>query len=330
MSYLYVTENGANINIDGGYFVVNYKNGLIHKIPKETLESVALFGNVSITTPCVREFLKKGIGVSYFSKNGAYYGRLESTSHKNTERLKKQIYLSDDDAFALSFDKKIIRSKINNQIVVLRRYTKNNSTEEYIKDMRIYLNKIELVQTYNQLIGYEGAAAKSYFAALSKIIKPEFKFNGRNRRPPKDAFNSMISLGYTLLMYEIYGEIENRGLTPYCGFLHKDNERHPTLASDLMEEWRAVIVDSVVLSLIQGNEIGTEHFIYDEDNGAVYLNSEGMKIFIKKYENKLRTENRYIENSSMSYRKCLWYQVNSLVRLINEKNIDLYTPVNIR
>ena len=332
MSYLYVTENGASLSIDGGYFVVTHKDGMLHKIPKETLESVALFGNISVTTPCARAFLEKGIPVSYFSSKGAYFGRLESTGHKNIFRLKKQIYMSDSNEFSLELAKRIIKAKISNQLVVLRRYArgKNADLSAEIKMIEISAGKIEYTLSSEEIMGHEGTAAKNYFAALSKIINPDFAFKGRNRMPPRDPFNSLISLGYTLLMYEIYGEIENKGLTPYCGFLHKDHERHPTLASDLMEEWRAVIVDSVVLSLIQGNEIEKECFVTDEETGGVFLTSTGMRIFLNKYENKLRTENRYINNLSMSFRKCLWYQVNSLTKAIEEGNPDLYKPICIR
>lgn len=332
MSYLYITEDGASMNIDGGYYVVNYKDGMTKKIPKETLESVALFGNVSITTPCVRELLKGGIQVSYFSKKGAYYGRLESTGHKNIIRLKKQIFKSEDSAYSLELSKRLIRAKIYNQYIVLKRYCKNGTKwiEEYLNDLKHYRDKIDFVKSDNELIGYEGAAAKSYFKALSVMINSDFKFKGRNRMPPKDPFNSMISLGYTLLMYEIYGEIENKGLTPYCGFLHKDHERHPTLASDLMEEWRAVIVDSVVMSLVQGNEIKPEHFLKDDETGAIYLTNTGMRIFIQKYEAKLRAENKYLDGISMSYRRCLWYQVNKLVDALEKDDVELYSPVMIR
>lgn len=131
--------------------------------------------------------------------------------------------------------------------------------------MKILKDKISENLTLKEIMGYEGNAAREYFCGLSKIIKPEFSFKGRNRMPPKDPFNSLISLGYTLLLHEAYGEIENKGLSPYCGYLHSDHERHPTLASDLMEEWRAVIVDSVVLSLIQGNEISPDDFYTDKD-----------------------------------------------------------------
>ena len=90
MSYLYITEQGAVFSIDGGYFIVTHKDGMVHKIPKETLESAALFGNISVTTPCTRELLKKGIPVNYFSEKGAYYGRLSSTRHTNIKRLKNR------------------------------------------------------------------------------------------------------------------------------------------------------------------------------------------------------------------------------------------------
>ena len=148
--------------------------------------------------------------------------------------------------------------------------------------------------------------------------------------PPKDPFNSMLSLGYTILMYEIYGEIENKGLNPDCGFLHKDHEKHPTLASDLMEEWRAVIIDSMVMSLIQGREIHSEQFIKDEETGGVFLTKEAMKIFLRKYEIKMRTENRYIENMSMSFRKGIRHQVNLLTRAIENNDANIYVPITIR
>lgn len=331
LSYLYVTESGSTISIDGGYFIVTQKNGLLRKIPKETLESVALFGNISITTPCVKEFLKKGISVSYFSENGAYFGRLKSTKHNNIKRLKKQIYMSDEQDFSLKLSQKIIKAKINNQITVLRRYTKNNAiNDDEIKNMKYSLSRIEYTKTSDELLGYEGSAAKSYFKGLSNIVNPNFQFQCRNRMPPKDPFNSMLSLGYTLLIYEIYGEIENKGLIPYCGFLHKDHENHPTLASDLCEEWRSVIVDSVVLSLVQGYEISKDCFIKDDETNGVFLTKNGMNIFLKKYEAKMRSETKYINNQTMSFRRCLWHQVNSLTKAIENSDIDFYNPIYIR
>lgn len=333
MSYLYVVDDGATLSVDGGYYVVHYKNGDTRKIPSETLESVALFGNISVTTPCVKKFLENGIAVSYFSKKGAYFGRLESTRHTNIFRLKKQIHLSDNLHFKVPLAQKIISAKINNQAVVLARYERSTGIDVTYERFMMHdsMEKSKKAETIAEIMGHEGNAAKYYFQGLSKVVNPDFSFSGRTRMPPKDAFNSMLSLGYTMIMYEIYGEIENKGLSPYAGFIHSDKERHPTLASDLMEEWRAVIIDSVVMSLVNGKEISPCDFITDEESGGVFILNAGMTKFIKKFEEKLRSETGYINSSyKMSFRKALWHQVNRLVSAIEAEDPYLYDPIIIR
>lgn len=334
MSYLYVTEHGAALSIDGGYFVVKSKNGLVQKIPMETLESVALFANVTITSPCTKEILQRGISLSYFSPTGAYFGRLESTRHINVFRLKKQVNLSENKEFRLEFTKKILKAKINNQIILLKRYLRTNNVDanKQIKEMSNAMKNLYNSENVEQCMGYEGLASRNYFQVLSMLVPSEFKFNGRSKRPPKDAFNSLLSLGYTMIMYEIYGELENKGLNPYVGFMHSDRERHPTLASDIMEEWRAVIVDSTVMSLVMGNEISIDNFITSNNEPGIFLDRTAMKIFLNKYDSKLRNGNKYLEygTSEMSYRKCLWTQVSQLTKAIEENNLDYYKPVVIR
>lgn len=152
--------------------------------------------------------------------------------------------MSDDEDFSNNFAKRIIYAKISNQIVILRRYSRNsdNDVSDEIKMMKICTQKLDNAHTSEEIMGFEGTAAKYYFSALSKLVNNDFSFNCRSRMPPKDPFNSMLSLGYTLLMYEIYGEIENKGLSPYAGFLHKDRERHPTLASEFIEKEGVIII----------------------------------------------------------------------------------------
>lgn len=330
---MYVVDNSAVMNVDGGYFVVTYNDGTIHKIPSETLESVSLFGNISITTPCMKKLLEMGIPVSFFSKNGSYFGRLESTRHVNIFRLKKQLTLTENKEFSSALAQRIITAKINNQIVLLKRYArhKNANINEELFFMNESKKKIAGVTEVEEIMGHEGTAAKYYFKGLSKVIDPDFAFTGRNRMPPKDAFNSMLSLGYTIMMYEIYGELENKGLTPYGGFIHADRERHPTLASDLMEEWRAVIIDSVVMSLCNGKEISPDEFVTDEETGGVFLTKAGMRIFLKKLEAKLRSETGYIESTyRMSFRRAFRHQVNALTQAIEASDPLLYEPIVIR
>jgi CRISPR-associated protein Cas1 len=334
MSCLYVTENGSKVGIRGGHFVVDCKDGTEKTISKEILESIVIFGSTSLTVPCMKECMEKGITVSMFSTRGKYFGRLESITHMNAKRLKQQIYLSDQEEMRIQFSKKVILNKIHNQRVVLGRYKRysKEDIQEYIHTMKIYENKISQCNSVEQIMGYEGNAARQYFTALSKIVKDEFKFSGRNKRPPKDAFNSMLSLGYTILMYEIMGEIENRGISPYIGFMHKDSENHPTLASDLLEEWRAVIVDATVLSLIQGNEIDILEFSKDEETGAMLLSKKGINIFIRKIENKMQSMINYLEylEHPVSFRRAIWWQVSKIIRCIDEGNFDEYKPVRIR
>lgn len=334
MSILYVTEQGANISLDGGYFIAKNKSGLVRKIPRETLESIAIFSNAQMTTQCTEECLKRGISVSYFSRSGSYFGRLASTGHNNITRLKKQIQMSEKPEFSLELSKRIVTAKIHNQTVLLRRYARRTDIEniEEIKQIKIMESKVYGCTSINQLMGYEGIAARYYFQLLGKLVKEEFHFEVRSRRPPRDPFNSMLSLGYTLLMYEIVGEIENHSLNAYCGYMHQDRERHPTLASDLMEEWRAVLIDSTVMSLVQGNEIKLDQFEEDDETGGYYLTPEAMKIFLNKLEQKMKTEVGYLHSqpSRVSYRRALWIQVGELVHAIEREDPQIYEPVWIR
>ena len=334
MSCLYITENGSKVSTRGGHFIVECQDCSERLVPKETLESMVIFGNVYLTVPCIKECMERGISVSMFSTKGKYFGRIESTSHINAKRLKHQVYLSDKEEKRVQFSKKIIMNKIHNQRVLLSRYARSSEKDidEYIRAMKIHEKKISQCDSIEQIMGYEGNAARQYFKALSEMVKDDFKFSGRNKRPPKDAFNSMISLGYTILMYEIMGEIENRGISPYIGFMHKDIERHPTLASDLLEEWRAVIVDATVMSLIQGNEIDISEFRKDEETGAVMISKQGVNIFIKKIEKKLQSNMNYLEylEHPVSFRRAIWWQVAKIVNCIDKGTFDDYTPIRIR
>ena len=334
MACLYVTENGARIGLSGGHFLVDCRDKSQRLIPKETLESIVIFGNVNLTVPCIKECLTRGITISIFSTTGSYFGRIESTNHVSAKRIKSQVHLSNSEKERLIFSKKIIENKIHNQIVLLKRYRRNSDQDisNELNAMKIHENKIKTCTSIEQIMGYEGNASRQYFKALSKMIKSEFKFSGRSKRPPKDPFNSMISLGYTILMYEIMGEIENRGISPYIGFMHKDTENHPTLASDLLEEWRAVIVDATVLSLIQGNEIGIEEFMINEDSGATVISKNGISVFMKKLEKKMKSNMNYLDylEHPISFRRAIWWQVSKLIKCIDEGNFNEYAPIRIR
>lgn len=334
MSYLYVSDQGATIGIRENRFEVHYKDGALKSIPAETLEVIEVFGRVQLTTQCMTECLKRGITVIFYSTNGAYYGRMISTNHVNVQRQRMQAKMGENIDFQLKFSKKIIDAKIRNQVVILRRYARNrnvNISRDVVEMQNMHKSLAEAV-SIEQIMGYEGTAAKIYFRTLGKLVEPEFRFNGRSRRPPKDPFNSMISLGYSIILNELYGKIEAKGLNPYFGLMHRDREQHPTLASDLMEEWRAVLIDSTVLSMINGHEVSKDEFYIDPEQPGVFLDRDIFKRYLQKLEVKFRTQNKYLSyvEYSVSFRKAMDLQINQLVKAIETGNADEYSPVIIR
>ena len=335
MSFLYVTEPDCKIYFTENQIVMDNGKGLQTKLPIEILEGVILIGNVNITSSCQRELLKRGLPVTYLAKNGQYYGRLESTRHTNIERQRMQFRKGDDGQFCLEFARKIIEAKTHNQIVLLRRYNRDSNKEsvkQCIRDMEPVQKKILSADSIEQVMGYEGICARNYFKGLSQVIHPEFSFNGRNKQPPRDPFNSLLSFGYTLLLYDMYGAIVSKGLHPYAGFLHKDRRGHPALGSDLMEEWRAVIVDALVMSLLNQQAFSVEDFSEPDEFGGVYLERQASKVFIKEYQKKLRVQTSYMGATveRMSFRGAMQYQVNALVKAIEENDLTHYKPFRIR
>lgn len=331
MSFVYITEEGAYIKKKENKFIVGRNLETIMQIPAGTLEGLVLIGSVQVSSQAMVELLEREIPVTWISSMGKFFGRLESTRHVNVFKHKKQI-LMQDSPISLEFAKMIILAKVHNQIIVLRRYNRNaneKSIDSLMRNILAVRKNINSAATKEQLMGYEGIIARIYFEALGKIVANEFSFTKRTKQPPLDPFNSMLSFGYTLLMYELYTAIVNNGLHPYFGFLHTLKNHHPALASDLLEEWRAVIVDSMVLSLIQHREITTEYFQKSNTNNGVYLTREGRKIFLREYEKKMRTVNKY-QGTKKSYRYTLNEQVKNYSQVLMQDDIKIYHPIYIR
>ncbi len=334
MSYLYVTELGSQIGVRGNRIEIRYKDEMLRSIPIETVEVIEVFGNVQITTQCIQECLKRGINVIFNSVNGAYFGRLISTNHVNVSRQRLQADISRDSSFCIGLSKRFINAKINNQIVVLRRYSRNRNidVEDYIKQMKYMAAKADSSVSVEQLMGNEGYAARLYFEALGKLIDTKFAFSGRNRRPPRDPFNSMLSLGYSIVLNEFYGKIEGKGLNPYFGILHQDREKHPTLASDLMEEWRAALIDTTVMGMINGHEVHEDDFHVDVESGGVFLSKKAFKDYVNRLEKKFGLKSSYLDyvDYNVSFRSAMVLQIESLIKAMEERNPSLYHPLRIR
>ena len=333
MSYLYITDNGSTISIKENKINVTKGNEIISVVPIDTIENINIIGCSHMTTPCTIECLKRGIPVSYHSKAGRYYGKLENTGKTNVDLQRKQamLYYS---VFSVKLGKKIIQAKLKNQEIMLHRYARYRRVDvsNEIFMIRNSYNRCVYANDISQLMGYEGMAARYYFIGLSKLVEEDFKFSGRSKRPPRDEFNAMLSLGYSVIHNEIYGKLQNRGLNPYFGFVHRDKPNHATLASDMMEEWRPIIVDSVVMSMVNGHEISLADFERNAAEPGVYFTKEGLKKFLAKLERRMNTEVKYFSglDTAVSFRKGLDVQVNMLAKAVQHENADLYNPVVIR
>ncbi len=333
MPILYLSDYGALLNKSRGRLVVTCDDEKRHEVPLETIDGLTILGEVSITSAVLKEFLSRGTCVTFLSKGGHYFGRLVSTGHVNTkrQRLQSKLYGSE---FAIALSKEIVSGKIHNQQVMLSRTARKGDADigHELAEIKSMGQRVSSCSTLDEIRGCEGFAAKNYFAGLSKCLDPSMAFNKRTRRPPLDPFNSMLSLGYSILLNEIYSILETKGLNPYFGFFHQDDENHPTLASDMMEEWRPVIVDSLALSLVAKKELGNSDFEFSETDGGVYLKRESLKKYIVQFQRKVDAKVKYLSTVpyETSFHGAMALQVNSLANAIENSDASMYTSVRIR
>lgn len=308
---------------------------MIRTLPIEGIENVIVFGDASLSSSCVRHFMERDINLTWLSTRGKFYGRLESTRNVNIYRQRRQFASTEDAEFCLALAKRIVNAKVKNQITILRRYLRNrpeSTASSSIEAMARLLSIMERAESREELMGYEGSAARNYYQGLGALVEPNFSFSGRSRQPPRDPFNSLLSFAYTLLMYDVYTAVVNRGLNPYASFLHSMRNGHPALCSDLMEEWRAVLADSLALYVTSKGIIKREHFQKPTEEGGVYLDTPAAKLYIAEYEKKIRSSSNYISyvDYSVSFRRAIEMQCQRLARAVEEGDPEIYQPVVIR
>lgn len=279
MTHIYLTRSDVKIGMSQGRLTIKQVDGDFEKsVPLSGVDSINVYGSPQLSTQLIRECLSSRIPVGYFSEDGHYFGRISSFENLDPGRQKKQISLTDNREFCLAWSKRIVSAKIWNSIETL-----NSMTEIYVfsdEEMRGLCHSLETLrfaESVDMVLGLEGNAAKSYFACLSKLVcDAGFAFSGRSTRPPKDPVNSMLSYGYSLFHRNIIGAIERHSLHPYFGYMHKIKRGHAALASDLIEEYRAPLVDRAVISLANSGEISPDEFTKAPD-GAVYMSRGVMK-----------------------------------------------------
>jgi CRISPR-associated protein Cas1 len=330
MTHLFITEDGAKLTSKQHRLVIRLPETESKELPVETVESLSLFGNFSISSRVVTEFLKRCTGVYFYSRNGSYFGRLMNSDKVNVARQRQQVTLSGNTPFAHELARRIVQAKIRNQLSLLRAYDADKALDEAsFAPLNHSLYWVQKARTLNEIIGFEGNAAKAYFAAVAKLVPPDFHFKGRTKRPPKEPVSSLLSFGYTLLFRNIVGAIERHGMHPYFGFLHVDREGHAALASDLMEEWRTIIVDDTVISLLNTNMLQPPMFTRHLPTGGIRLTKEAMRIFVHAIREKMLVPDCYVPftDNLFTFQSALDSQLDSLARALEKADPTYYTPV---
>ncbi len=349
MAVLYVAEQGAELHKRGERLAAEKFGEVIQEVHAFQLDQVVLIGNVRLTPSALSYLLDKGIDTVFLSYHGKFKGRLISQFGKNVALRQIQFAKFGDDSVILEVAKHYVLGKLANCRTLLRRFNAELQDEEIAKrivGIRKYLERVESTHTIEELRGIEGISAVEYFQGFKKLIRdPGMRFDGRTRRPPRDEVNALLSFGYTLLGNLIQTSIYIAGLDPYLGCLHSVDYGRPSLALDLMEEFRPVLVDSVVLKCANKKMVTPRDFIVQpeaeippegeemeeltSEDYPVLLTHEGIKKFITQFEARLQERTFYLpQERRLTYRDICLEQVRKLVRHL--KGEELYDPFKMR
>lgn len=334
MSSLYVVEQGSYLNIRSQRLLVHKKGELIVHAPLAHTDTVVFFGNIEITTPAIKRLMAAGIDLIFLSSRGKYVGRIIGPASKFGELRQHQHALAGDPDFCLEVAQRIVSGKLLNMRTLLMRYNRElrSDTIQRVADMLArQAGRIPLTTGLEQLMGMEGSGSAAYFSVFGELLQHGWRFRRRLRRPPPDPVNVLLSLGYTLLTQMVESCVELVGLDPYLGLLHAPRYGKPSLALDLVEEFRAIIVDSVVLRCLNRQLITPADFTHGETvERPVVLSQEGIRQFIRAFETRLDTEVVHPETGHrVTYRRVFELQTRMLARCFKHAEPG-YRPFKVR
>ncbi|MGC1308297.1 MAG: CRISPR-associated endonuclease Cas1 [Phormidesmis sp.] len=332
MTTLYVTEQGAYLRVRHQQFQVFYERELRISVPANSVTFVVLFGACNTSFGATRLALQRRIPILYLSNKGRYFGRLQTTGQAKLDYLVAQVEKSKDEDFILRQARSIVAGKLHNSRQLLmklnrRRKPKSETATKAIKEIALLIKKVSTAETVEVMMGYEGHGAKLYFEAYGSLLKGDFELTKRTRRPPTDPVNSLLSLGYTLLMQNVHAMTEASGLHTHFGNLHKPQSNRPSLVLDLVEEFRAMVVDALVAYLINSEIYKLEDFTPPDERGGVYLHPDGLRRFLKHWEEKLQQSITHPHTGyKVSYRRCFELQVWEYVTCMTGER-ESYRPM---
>lgn len=330
MKTLYVSQQGCYVKVQEEMLLIEREKTILTEIQLPLLEQIFIFGKSLVSTQAIRACLWRNIPIAYLSRMGYCYGRIFpiERGYRHLSRHQQQLSPSD----RLSVAREIVRGKLKNSRVLLRRQQKNRRSQHIARvlDTLDYLaEQADSADSLERLMGFEGAGAAQYFSAFGEcFVHPGFAFIARTRRPPGNPVNAMLSFGYQVLWNHIFSLIEIQGLDPYYACLHQGTERHAALASDLIEEFRAPLVDSLVLWLVNSRVMDAQtDFVYRD--GGCYLNESGRPKFLKAFLQKMEESVQTQTGEKQPRWDLLTQQVKAYKQFICDRS-EVYKPYRIR
>lgn len=299
LNTLFVTTQGAYLAKEGETVTVKFEDEIRLRVPIHTLGAIVCFGNVSCSPYLMGFCAESGVAVSFLTENGRFLAKVQGPVSGNVLLRRRQYRMADDLQASAEIASSILLAKVANCRTVLSRALRDhsakinvNAVSDAVDRLGYALKRLKLPNVLDTLRGIEGESAGIYFGVFDELItaqKDTFCFNERNRRPPLDNVNCLISFIYTLLMHDVRSALETVGLDPAVGFLHRDRPGRYSLALDMMEEFRPFIADRLALSLINLCQLQEKDFIKKE-SGAVIMKDEAKKTLLVAYQKRKQDE----------------------------------------
>ncbi len=317
MSSLYLSEQGSVIRREQNRIVVERNGTKVAEIHEFKLRRIIIYGNIQLTTPVITFLLDRGIDTTFLSLQGKLKGRLAPLATNNAVLRVRQHQKLADPHFTCQLARAFILGKITNCLSIISRHQRNHPEADLLPAIaRIspLVDRLPLTKEINALRGIEGQAAAIYFDSFGKLLRRGWTFKKRERRPPPDPVNALLSFSYTLLYNEAIGALSAVGCDPYPGFLHTPGFGRCSLALDLMEEFRPLFADRLTLSLLNLGTLSYDDFEPSE-NGGVLLSNDARRIFFREYERLVTAEFlNHRTNARISLRQALHDQAHALRR----------------
>jgi len=348
MSTIYVVEAGARLEKEHGRLLVTLNDEVLLRAPLGRVSRVVLVGRAGATTAALHALLEAGIPLLLVSRGGKLLGQLAPPRPGNLALRRAQFGRDADVDFCFRLAQRIVVGKLRNQRVLAARLGRRGGgpagivavdaglpgvdagPPRVVPALAAAMAQAEAAAGLDALRGVEGHAARVYFAALRAAFDPAWGFVDRNRRPPRDPINALLSLGYSLLTQNMMTALEVVGLDPYLGYFHAEADGRPALALDLVEEFRAPVVDSLALWAVKQRVLAPGDFAPDEATGGVGLTDAGLKVYLRLFSEKLESAVLVRElGRRLSYRKLFEVQARRLAGVISGAAAE-YRPFRAR